>query len=77
MKAVEDHLLEQCHKTFLEACFGNFPMHNIPTIVSEKITGYGTNVNEKIECLSEFTDLLKQQRKESEDIQMSFALNRV
>ena len=72
MKAYKESELEKCHSDFLSICFGDFPMEKIPRHVSSTITGFGTNVNEKIQSFSDFINLLEFQRKESEDIAMKF-----
>jgi signal transduction histidine kinase len=40
--------------------------------VSQEITGYGTNINEKIQSFSDFIEILKMQREESEGMEMKF-----
>ena len=77
MKAIEDLVLEKCHADFLNICFSDFPLDNITNKVAEDITGYGTNINEKILSLNDFVDLVNLQRKESEGILMEFSLNTV
>ncbi len=67
--------LDQCHSDFLDICFGDFPMTLVHTKVSDEITGYGTNINEKIQSLDDFIALLQMQRKESEGIDMNFQFN--
>jgi len=77
MPAIKEELLKKCHKDFLELCFGNLSLEEVKNQVSEKITGYGTNVNEKIQSLDAFISLLKLQRKESDGIVMDFQLSPV
>ena len=77
MIAIEDKELETCHKTFLGLCFADFPINKTHNVVSDNITGYGTNINEKIQSISDFIDLLNLQREESESIKMEFFLNRI
>ena len=72
MTKEKEDLLEKCHTDFLEICFGDFPMDRIHEKVSEKITGYGTNVNEKIQSFDDFINLLSMQRAESEGVDMNF-----
>jgi len=73
----KDKLLDQCHADFFEICFGDFPMNLVYTRVSDKISGYGTNVNERVESFDDFIALLAMQRKESEGIDMKFQFDRI
>lgn len=73
MIAIEDKELEKCHSEFLEICFGETPLGDVDKTVSQKITGFGTNINEKIESFSDFVSLLKVQREESVGVDMDFS----
>ncbi|PWI30405.1 hypothetical protein DI383_08130 [Flavobacteriaceae bacterium LYZ1037] len=72
MKALKDNLLEKCHSDFINICFGDFPIREVKNSVSQNITGYGTNINEKIRSFLDFISLLNMQREESEGIDMTF-----
>lgn len=72
MKAHKDPELEKCHSDFLAICFEDFPMNRVSERVSNEITGYVTNINEKIQSYSDFLALLKMQRQESATIAMKF-----
>jgi len=69
MPAIKEELLKKCHKDFLELCFGNLSLEEVKNQVSEKITGFGTNINEKIQSLDAFISLLNLQREESTEKQ--------
>lgn len=60
--------LDRCHKDFLEICLGEFPIDRVNERVSEKITGLGTKVNEKIQSLDQFINYITGQRKAAEGI---------
>ncbi len=75
MTREKEELLDACHTDFLEICFGDFPMERIHSKVSNKITGYGTNINEKIQSFNDFINLLKMQREEAKGIDMKFQFN--
>jgi len=72
MPAIKEELLKKCHKDFLELCFGNLSLEEVKNQVSEKITGFGTNINEKIQSLDAFISLLKLQREQSAGLIMDF-----
>lgn len=72
MPTTKEQLLKKCHKDFLELCFGNLSLEQVKNLVSEKITGYGTNINEKIQSLDAFISLLNLQREESAGLVMNF-----
>ena len=72
MEAIKNLELEKCHTDFLNICFADFPIDKVDREVSPKITGYGTNINEKIQSFAEFISLLQLQREESEGIDMKF-----
>lgn len=72
MPTTKEQLLKKCHKDFLELCFGNLSLKQVKNLVSEKITGYGTNINEKIQSLDAFISLLNLQREESAGLVMNF-----
>ena len=72
MPTTKEQLLKKCHKDFLELCFGNLSLEQVKNLVSEKITGYGTNINEKIQSLDAFISLLNLQREESGGLTMNF-----
>ncbi|MDH5789872.1 MAG: nuclear transport factor 2 family protein, partial [Nitrospinota bacterium] len=77
MTREKEELLEKCHTEFIEICFSDYPLTGVDAYVSRKITGYGTNINEKIQNFSDFNSLLKLQREESVGIEMSFSQNLV
>ncbi len=77
MKAQKDSDLEKCHSNFLDICFGDFPMEQIPMHVDSRITGFGTNINEKIQSFSAFKELLQLQREESVGLEMDFEFEAV
>lgn len=77
MTTLKEELLKKCHKDFLELCFGNLSLEEVKNLVSEKITGYGTNINEKIQSLDAFISLLKLQREESDGLIMDFQFSPV
>ncbi|MFD1314648.1 ATP-binding protein [Namhaeicola litoreus] len=72
MEAIKDIELDKCHINFLNICFSDFPIKKVNEEVSAKITGYGTNINEKIRSFSDFVELLDMQRQESEGLEMKF-----
>ena len=72
MYATKEEQLDQCHAMFLDMCFGDLPMDMIDHWVHPKISGYGTNINEKIQSLLDFTDLLQIQRDESVGLNLRF-----
>ncbi|MFH6767989.1 ATP-binding protein [Gaetbulibacter aquiaggeris] len=77
MPITKEQLLKKCHKDFLELCFGNLSLEQVKNLVSEKITGYGTNINEKIQSLDDFISLLNLQREESAGLIMDFQFSPV
>ncbi len=74
MIAIQESSLEQCHLDFLDICFSDYPLDQISNKISQKMTGYGTNINEKIQSVSDFIALLNLQREESVGIDMKFFL---
>ena len=67
-----DNLLEKSHADFLDIVFGDFPFSKMEGRLSTYITGYGTNINERCLSFSDFIDILKLQRQESEGMEMRF-----
>ncbi len=77
MNTEKEELLEKCHTDFLNLGIGNLPEDIGYTLCSEKMAGYGTNINEKIQSREDFVALLHMQKEESEGIEIDFQLNPV
>lgn len=72
-----DLLLNEAYEKFLQVGLGDYPLDGLDDFVDENISGYGTTVEEKIENLSQFRDLILRQRQQGLDIEMKIDIRPV
>jgi signal transduction histidine kinase len=76
MDILKEKLLNETYKKFMDIGLkGSLPTDILDEIIAPDITGIGTAIDEKIFSLSDFRDLLKRQKKQSEGLQMQWSIS--
>ena len=70
MESDKIETLKETYKVFKQLCFDIYPMERSKELLIKDIMGYGTHIDEKINGIQSFKDLLKLQRDQSVGLEM-------